>query len=116
MDRQQAYAQFIPLPGLNRAAGNMDQPVAFGLDQAPARAAEPRIDAENANRMPDHGPVDSPGLFPRLACFASSRSGYLAHSGGHNRQRKIDGYGSRHAGIFFSSPHQAARRHYWRLD
>ena len=54
-----------------RTAGDMDQPVAVGLDQAPAGAAEPRIDAENANRMAGHGPVDSPASAPRLARFAA---------------------------------------------
>src|SRR6187551_3108177 len=49
---------------------NMDQPIAVGFDQAPAGAAEPRIDTENANRMPGHDPVDSPGPGARLARFA----------------------------------------------
>ena len=44
--------------------------VAVDLDHAPAGAAEAGIDAEDANRVPGHHPVDSPGLRPRLARFA----------------------------------------------
>ena len=39
---------------------DVDQPVAVDLDQAPAGAAEPRIDAENANRAAHGDLVDSP--------------------------------------------------------
>src|SRR5262245_46832038 len=70
MNCQQADAQIRTIIGFQRAASDMDQPIAVGLDQAPAGAAEPRIDAENANRVPGHHPVDSPRLRPRLACFA----------------------------------------------
>ena len=33
------------------------QPIAFDLDDAPAGAAEPRIDTEDANRAAQHEPV-----------------------------------------------------------
>ena len=40
-----------------RAAGDIDEAVAIDRDDAPAGAAEPRIDAENANRAGHDGPV-----------------------------------------------------------
>ena len=43
------YRQCVPVVGGHRAAGEKDEPVAGNLDHAPAGAAEPRIDAENAN-------------------------------------------------------------------
>ena len=51
MDGHQPLAERRALAGLDRAAGDVDQPVAVGLDQAPAGAAEPRIDAEDANLL-----------------------------------------------------------------
>ncbi len=62
MDHDQALTQARPLAGFHRAAGDVDQPVAVGFDQAPAGTAEPRIDAENANRLPGHGPLIAPRL------------------------------------------------------
>src|SRR3974390_912927 len=60
VDDQQSAAEFRFLAGLDRAASDVDQPVAAGLDQAPASAAEPGIDSQDANRLPAHGSVDSP--------------------------------------------------------
>ena len=52
------------------------------LDQAPAGAAEPRIDAENANRMPGHGPLITPQPAARLGRFAPPLPIQVGH---HNR-------------------------------
>ena len=43
-------SQAPPLVGLDRAAGDEREPVAVDLHHAPAGAAEPGIDAEDANR------------------------------------------------------------------
>src|SRR5262249_44465184 len=64
MDRHQAGAEKGTVTRFQRAAGDVNQPVAIGFDQAPAGAAEPRIDGENANRMPGHGSlIASPCAF-----------------------------------------------------
>jgi hypothetical protein len=48
--------------GGDRAAGNVDQPVAVDVDQAPAGAAEPGIDTDDANRAAHLVPlIDRPG-------------------------------------------------------
>src|SRR5215467_4107487 len=69
MDRQQPGAKDGTVTGFQGAAGDIDQPVPVAFNQAPASAAEPRIDTENANRMPAHVFVDSmvrmPGLSPQ---------------------------------------------------
>ena len=48
VDHQQAAAEFGALAGFDRTAGDVNQPIAVALDQAPAGTAEPRIDAEYA--------------------------------------------------------------------
>ena len=50
MDRDQPLTEVELVAGLDRTAGDIDQPVAVGFDQAPAGAAQARIDAENANQ------------------------------------------------------------------
>ena len=64
MDRHQPRTEIGALAGLYRAAGNVNEPVAVALDQAPAGAAEARIDAENTNRLADHAPLITPGFPP----------------------------------------------------
>jgi hypothetical protein len=61
MDGHQTRAQRLALRRFQRAAGDVDQPIAIALDQPPAGAAEARIDAQDANRLPAHGSVDSSG-------------------------------------------------------
>ena len=51
MDGHQPRPERGAVVGVERAAGDVDQPVALDVDHAPAGAAEPRIDAENANRL-----------------------------------------------------------------
>ena len=51
MDRHQPFGERELVAGLDRAAREVDQPVALAADQAPAGAAEARIDAEDANRF-----------------------------------------------------------------
>src|SRR5581483_11943816 len=65
MDGDEPPAERHLLARLYRAAGNKDQPVALSLDQAPAGAAEPRIDAEDANRAAHATP-----LIARTGCWA----------------------------------------------
>ena len=48
-------ATSVAIPGLDRAAGDEGEPIARDLHHAPAGAAEPRIDAENANRASHPG-------------------------------------------------------------
>ena len=60
MDGDEPHAETGALAGLDRAAGDVDQPVAVALDQPPAGAAEARIDAEDANRGFQHAPVIAP--------------------------------------------------------
>ncbi len=52
MNGDEPLAEFRAFVGLDRAAGDVDQPVAIGLDEAPAGAAKPGIDAEDANQAP----------------------------------------------------------------
>ena len=51
VDRDEAFGERGLAVGLDRAAGHIHQPVAGAADHAPAGAAEPRIDPENANRL-----------------------------------------------------------------
>src|SRR6478672_3229778 len=51
MDHQQAGAEFGALARFKRTAGDVNQPISVALYETPAGAAEPRIDAEYANRM-----------------------------------------------------------------
>src|SRR2546421_8602198 len=60
MDGHQPLRQGQPVVGLDRAAGEIDQPVALAGDQAPAGAAEARIDAEDANRLAHGGLLIAP--------------------------------------------------------
>ncbi len=60
MDHHQPLAERGALAGLDRTAGDVNQPVAVALDQAPAGAAEPRIDAEDANRGLEHASCVAP--------------------------------------------------------
>ena len=50
IERDEAFGQRKLVAGRDRAASDIDQAVALDLDQAPAGAAEPRIDTEDANR------------------------------------------------------------------
>ena len=56
------------LVGLDRAAGHVDQPVALAADQAPAGAAEARIDAEDANRLSHRAPLIAPARAIPATC------------------------------------------------
>ena len=69
MDRHQPLGQRQLVVGLDRTAGQVDQPVALAGDQAPAGAAEARIDAEDANRLCHRGPL----IAPRAASRAPAR-------------------------------------------
>ena len=60
MDRHQPLGERELLVGLDRAARQVDQPVALAADQAPAGAAEARVDAEDANRLCHRGPLIAP--------------------------------------------------------
>src|SRR5689334_22021748 len=77
MDDKQTDPEIGLIARFERTARNMRQSVAVAFDQAPAGAAESGIDAEDANRVPAHGPVDSPGLAPRLG--EPIRTGYPRH-------------------------------------
>ena len=59
MDGEKAGREIVPVVRRHRAAAEKAEPIAGNLDNAPTGAAEPWIDAEDANRLPDHGPVDS---------------------------------------------------------
>ena len=50
MDGEKPRGERVPIVGRHRAAADKAEPIAGNLDHAPAGAAEPRIDAENANR------------------------------------------------------------------
>src|SRR5579884_405526 len=67
VDRDQPRPQRVTLARLQRTAGDRRESASLNLDQAPARAAEPRVDAENANRRDAHVPVDSPASGRSLA-------------------------------------------------
>ena len=104
MNCEQPHAEIGAIAGFQRTASDVDQPVAVGFYQAPAGAAEPRIDAENANRMPGHGPVDSPASY----ILHPDRSSYECHSPPCNGQRDTGRYVRAMPG---SSPsHRAKRR------
>ena len=64
MDRQQAAGQRQIIRRLHRTAADEDKPVAFGLDHAPAGAAQAGVDADDpdglANRWGCHGVVITP--------------------------------------------------------
>ena len=64
MNGHQPRAEIGPLARFHRAAGDVNEPVAVALDQAPTGTAEARIDAENANRLADHAPLITPGFPP----------------------------------------------------
>ena len=55
--RREARATRRLVVGDERAAGEITEPVALDRDHAPAGAAEPRIDAEDANRAAQHALV-----------------------------------------------------------
>src|SRR5262249_55226618 len=61
MNGEQAAGQRLTIRRLDRSAADEGQTVAVAFDNAPAGAAEPRIDAEDtngtANRLRDHGTV-----------------------------------------------------------
>ena len=77
----QPRAEVGPLAGLQRAAGDVNQPVADAFHQAPAGAAEPGIDTEDANRLRAHGSVDSPAPRLRLGGLAAMPAIPLARGG-----------------------------------
>ncbi len=54
MDGEKPHGERIAIVGRHRAAADKVKPIAGNLDHAPAGAAEPGIDAENANRA-GHG-------------------------------------------------------------
>src|SRR5262249_17563643 len=56
----------IPIVGPDRAAAEEAEPITGNFDDAPTGAAQPGIDAENANRITSHGVVDSSAPGPRL--------------------------------------------------
>src|SRR6266480_1981345 len=64
MDGEQPACQRQIVRRFHRAAADKNQPVALGLDDAPAGAAQARVDAENtdglANRWRRHGLVITP--------------------------------------------------------
>ena len=66
MNGHEAHRERCLVVGRKRAAGHVCQPVAVDLDNTPAGAAQPRIDAQNANRISGHGTCDSPGAASRL--------------------------------------------------
>jgi len=71
MERHQPHGERGRLVGLGRAAGDVDETVALDLDHPPAGAAEPGIDAKDANRSA-HDLRDSPAGRARLVSRAAS--------------------------------------------
>ena len=52
----QPLREAFALVGLDTAAGDVAEPVARAIDDAPAGAAEAGIETDNANRALGHGP------------------------------------------------------------
>ncbi len=75
VDRHQPLGERALVAGGDRAAGHEDQPVAGNVDHAPAGAAEPGIDAENANRTASHRSGDNPRCRRMQSRHAASRIG-----------------------------------------
>src|SRR6188768_1527874 len=76
MDREQAAGQRQIVRRLHRTAADEDEPVALGLDHAPAGAAQAGVDADDpdglANRWGCHGVVITPEPGERNINRASS--------------------------------------------
>src|SRR5205823_10094559 len=76
MDREQPVRQWQIVRRLHRTAADEDEPVALGLDHAPACAAQAGVDADNpdglANRWGCHGVVITPEPGERNINGASS--------------------------------------------
>ena len=100
VDRDQPLGERELLVGLDRTAGHVDQPVALAADQAPAGAAEARIDAENANRLSHRAPL----IAPRGRAFPAMRIGFRLGS------RKILHRASRDRPSRPAGPHGRADR------
>ena len=66
VDRQQPHGEIGALVAGKRAARDEAQAVAFDRHHAPAGAAEPRIDAKDANRATHDRPFIAPAAMPRL--------------------------------------------------
>ena len=77
VDGEKPRRERVPIVGRHRAAAEKAEPVAGNLDDAPAGAAEPRIDPENANRAGHAGVVHSTlgwdAGFLRYALIASDQ-------------------------------------------
>src|SRR5581483_9006132 len=67
VDRDEPHRERIVVARRHRAAAEKTEPIAENLNDAPAGAAEPRIDAENANRARHRSPRDSALTVQRLA-------------------------------------------------
>src|ERR1043166_1880530 len=64
MDGDEPLGERVALVRLDRAAGEIDQPVARAGYQPPAGAAQARIDAEDANRLVHRAPKIAPRATP----------------------------------------------------
>ena len=62
VDRDQPLRQRRLVVGRHRAAGEEAEPIALDHNHAPAGAAEPRIDPQDANRSSHDGSLIAPGV------------------------------------------------------